>query len=414
MIDVRIRKALCTGAAVAAVALSVTGCVSGDADPAETSLAPDVADEYSGDPLPEIPLEEVSIAGSPTYAETDRSAIEGIAAGRMLATRPGDVNVIMLDAYDTESGELAWDITTGEAAQLVQDAGFGAGRVEFAAGSLQRQGDLYVAPLFSNATASTPYRSGLIAIKAADASVAWTADLSPHLGDDVDGISVHADVVDVSSDTVIANVEAQNTEGETVTVGIALDASSGEVRWAERGVVLASIAGDVITAIRTANPGDDHGTLVGITASSGDEAWSAGDAEGQWIGGIGAVVAAWTPEAALFASSTGALVDAGSILSEPVAGADFVAWLNPDAETLVTYAAGDERSWPGAEQVAADDVVAIDDEGYLWLASGAQVTAHDRTGAARTDPLPGAFAGARDGSVVTVEEDGTVHLWGAA
>jgi len=414
VIDVRIGKALWAGAVVAAVTLGMAGCVSSDADPVSPSPEPEAADVYSGEPLPELPLEEVPLAGDPTYAEADRSAVEGIAAGRLLATKPGDVNVIMLDAYDTSSGELAWDITTGEAAQLVLDAGFGAGRVEFAAGALQRGGDLYVAPLFSNATASTPYRSGLIAVNAADGSVAWTADLSPHLGDDVDGISVHADVVDASPETVIANVEAQTTQGERVSVAIALDASSGEVRWAERGVVLSSVAGDVVTAIRTASPGDDHGSLVGLTASTGEEAWSAGDASGEWIGGVGGLVAAWTPEAALFESSTGAPVDAGAILSAPVAGADFVAWLNPDDQALVTYTGGDERSWPGAEQVAADDVVAIDDAGYVWLASGAQVTAYDRTGAARTDPLPGAFAGARDGSVVTVEDDGAVHLWGGA
>src|SRR5699024_6179411 len=125
----------------------------------------------------------------------------------------------------------------------------------------------------------------------------------------------------------------------------------------------------------------------------------------------GALAAAWTPEAALFDTASGEPVDAGAILSAPVVADDIAAWLDPDERAVVTYAAGDERPWPGGTEVVADGVTAIDAAGYLWVASDARVTALDRTGTARSEPLAGAFAGADDGAVVTVEDSGAVHLW---
>jgi len=408
--DVDFGKANCTVAALVAVALGLTGCSPGGTEPAPQVAESEAPDAYAGDGLPDLALEEVPLAGEPVYAEADRSAVHGIAAGRVLATRPGDLNVIMLDAYDATTGELAWDITTSEAAQLVFDAGFGSGRLEFAAGAVQRGGPGYAVPLFSNGSETTPYRSGLIMLDATGGSVVWTSDLTPHLGDDVEGISVHTDVVDATSDVVIANIEAQSADGAPMSMGAVVDASSGELRWVERGIVLSSIAGDVVTAIRTEDPRDDQGALVGIDAASGEQMWEAGSA-GEWIGGTGTIAAAWTPEAALFATASGEPVDVGAILSAPVAADDIAAWLDPDEHAVVTYAAGDERPWPGAAEVVADEVTAIDAAGYVWVASGAQTAALDRTGAARSDSLVGAFAGAGGGSVVTVEESGAVHLW---
>jgi len=408
--DVGFGKAIWTGAALAAVALSLTGCAPSGPDPKPPTAASKAPDVYTGDTLPDLALEEVPLAGDPSYAEADRSAVHGIVADRVLATRPGDLNVIMLDAFDATTGEFAWDITTAEAAQLVLDAGFGSGRLEFAVGAVQRGGYGYAAPLFSNGSATTPYRSGLVLLDASDGSVVWAADLTPHLGDDVAGISVHTDVVDATREVVIANIEAQSAAGVPMTMGAGIDAASGEVRWVERGVVLSSIAGDVVTAVRTENSSDHEGVLVGIDAASGEQVWEAG-AAGDWIGGTGTIAAAWTPEAVLFDTATGAAVDAGAILSAPVAGDEFAAWLNPDEHAVVTFAAGGERSWPGATEVVADDVTAIDADGYVWVASGARVTALDRTGAARSEQLTGAFAGAADGAVVTVEESGAVHLW---
>lgn len=410
MSDVDFGKAPWTVAALAAVALGLTGCAPDGPDPGPQVSESEAPDVYAGDALPDLALEEVPLVGDPVYAEAERSAVHGIVAGRVLATRPGDLNVIMLDAYDATTGELAWDITTGEAAQLVLDAGFGTGRLEFAAGTVQRGGSGYAAPLFSNGNETTPYRSGLVMIDASEGTVAWATELTPHLGGDVDGISVHTDVVDATPEAVIANIEAQSVDGAPVSMGVVVDAASGEVRWVERGVVLSSIAGDVVTAIRTEEPRDDEGSLVGFDAVSGELAWAAG-AAGEWIGATGALAAAWTPEAALFDTASGEPVDAGAILSSPVVADDIAAWLDPDERVVVTYAAGDERSWPGGTEVVADDVTAIDAAGYLWVASDAQVTALDRTGAARSEPLAGAFAGADDGSVVTVEDSGAVHLW---
>jgi len=397
---------------IVAAALTVSGCESlggpspDTETPAPTKGAPTV---YEGDGAADLDLAPVELQGAPAYAEADRSEVVGLASGRLLATRPGPENIIGVDAWDAGSGELSWDITTYESYQIVLDHGFGRGLLEFAGGAVQR-GDAegYVVPIFGNLCGGgtrcmdDPYRAGIAMLNPADGAVMWTSDLTERLGDDISGISMHTTVLDATADSVVVEVEAQLDGGGNTTVALAANASDGAVRWATRDAHLVSIAGDTIL-------GEAGGELVAFDAATGDERWRGGS--GTWLPrqANASYAAAADPEADIVDVATGEVVSMGRFPVDPVVGDDLVAWIDASGETITFDGS---PALPGAEEGALTSAVRIDGD-YIWT-QGDGVVAVDRTGAARTEALPGSFVAARDGYVVTVDDDGTVHLFRAS
>lgn len=428
-------------AVVLVSALVATGCAALGADEPQESpeaqQAPESLATYEGDPLADLSLAEVPLAGGPTADESARTDVIGLTDARLLTTKPGAENVIMLEALDTESGQLAWDITLWESRQIAIDAGLdagqGAGRLELSDAAAQRiGGDAVYVPVFGNVCSDGAcanqadidsyeggYRSGIVSLNAGDGSVRWATDVTSDLGGELQGISLHPAIADATGETTLANVEAQTDDGDEVTIAVALDSETGEVRWTERGVVVSAVAGDVVTAVRAEDPRGDEGELVGLDAATGDEVWSVGET-GAWVpqGAQGSLVAVAAPDAEVVDARTGEYVRMGRFPVDPqlgdADGAGFVAWLDSADGTVFSYDEGAERAQVGQEAISGAAVRAVSDEDYLWVATGGedpQLVAAGRTGAVHSDPIPGELVDVRGSSVVTVTPDGVVHLW---
>lgn len=377
-------------------------------EPTEAAPTDEASTVYDGASASDLSLSPVELSGAPTYAEADRSDVVGLAGGKLLATRPGPERIIGVDAWDTATGELSWDITTYESYQIVLDHGFGRGLLEFAGGAVQRgSADGYVVPIFGNLCGGgtqcmdDPYRAGIAMINPADGAIMWTSDLTDQLGDDISGISMHTTVVDANADSIVVEVEAQLDGGGNATVALVANASDGSVRWTTRDAHLVSVAGDAIL-------GEADGALAAFDAAAGDERWRGGS--GTWIPrqAQAQYAAAEDPEADVIDVASGEVVSMGRFPVDPVVSDDLVAWIDASGETI---SFDGSSALLGAEAGALATAVAIDGD-YIWTA-GDGVLAVDRTGAARTDALPGSFVDARGGAVATVDDDGTVHLFRA-
>jgi hypothetical protein len=361
---------------------------------------------YEGDAASDLDLVPVELTDAPSYAEANRSGIVGLAGGRLLATRPGPENIIGVDAWDASTGELSWDITTYESYQIVLDEGFGRGLLEFAGGAVQRGGaDGYVVPIFGNLCGGgtqcmdDPYRAGIAMINPADGAVMWTSDLTADLGDEISGISMHTTVLDANTDSIVVEVEAQLDGGGDTTVALVANAADGAIRWTTRDAHLVSIAGDAIL-------GEADGGLAAWDAATGDERWHGGS--GTWMPrqANARYAAAEDPESDIIDVASGEVVSMGRFPVDPVVGDDLVAWVDASGETI---GFDGSPALPGAEAGALTAAVAIDGE-YIWT-QGDGVAAVDRTGATRSETLPGSFVDARGGAVATADDDGTVHLF---
>lgn len=428
-------------AVVLVSALFATGCSAlGAEEPQESpeaQRAPEALATYEGDPLADLSLVEVPLAGAPTADEAARTDVIGLTDARLLTTKPGAENVIMLEALDTESGQLAWDITLWESRQIAIDAGLDAsrpgarptGRLELSDAVAQRTGgDAVYVPVFGNVCSDDAcanqsdidsydggYRSGIVSLNAGDGSVRWATDITSDLGDRLQGISLHPAIADATGETTLANVEAQTDDGDEATIAVALNSETGEVRWVEQGVVVSAIAGDVVTAVRAEDPRGAEGELVGLDAATGDEVWSVGET-GAWApqGARGSLAAVAAPDAEVVDARTGEHLRMGRFPVDPQLGDGFVAWLDSADGTVFSYDEGGERAQVGERAVSGAAVRAVSDDDYLWIATGGedpQLFAADRTGAVHSDPLPGELVDVRASSVATVTPDGAVHLW---
>ena len=428
------------GVAVIA-ALTVTaiaGCsASEDQQPPATEEDPtqQPLETFDGDPLSDLTLSETPLAAAPTADPDQRTDVIGLTETRLLTTRPDVENVIMLEAHDVETGQIAWDVTLWESRQIATDggldAGQGAGRLELSDARVQRTGgDSVFAPVFGNICADEAcsahadideygggYRAGVVALDGTDGSVQWVTDLTPHLGDDVDGIGLHPEIVDASAETTLVNIEQRTGEGAVAVA--ALDTATGEVRWVSEGTIASAVVDEVVTAVHPDDPREPSGPLVGLDAATGDELWQTGESR-SWAprGATGSLAVVRAPDAAVVDVGTGEHVRMGRFPVDPVVGgADedaYATWIDARDGSVYTYTAGAERARVSESTVPGDALAAISGDDYLWIASGGdqlEVIAADRTGATRSDAITGEFVDVRGSAIATITPDRVVHLW---
>ncbi|WP_188712961.1 PQQ-binding-like beta-propeller repeat protein [Microbacterium faecale] len=426
-------------AAIAALTVTaIAGCSASDEQQTPTPSAhpsEEPLETFDGDSLADLTLSETTLEAAPTADPDSRTDAIGLTETRLLTTRPDVENVIMLEAHDVETGQIAWDVTLWESRQIATDggldAGQGAGRLELSDARAQRTGgDSVFAPVFGNICADEAcsahadiddygggYRAGVVALDGADGSVRWVTDLTPHLGDDVDGIGLHPEIVDASAETTLVNIDQPTGEGAVVVA--ALDTATGEVRWVSEGAIASAVVGGVVTAVRPDDPREPSGSLVGLDAATGDELWQTGES-GSWAprGATGSLAVVDAPDAAVVDLGTGERVRMGRFPVDPVAGgADdgaYATWIDARDGSVYTYADGAERARVSESTVSGDALVAISGDDYLWIASGGddpEIVAADRTGMTRSDAITGEFVDVRGSSIVTVTPDRVVHLW---
>ncbi|MGI6877703.1 PQQ-binding-like beta-propeller repeat protein [Microbacterium sp. gxy059] len=411
------------------VGLMLAGCgAPSEPEPVRTDDAP-APDE--GRELPGLAVGETQIGDEGEYRESLLGAV-GLEDGRLVVSSFSTDDGEELDAYDSATGELSWQLTASETEHLVSSAGLGEGRLDFSSVVVGPESVFvgYDATRCGDAAGDEcadgedegARQSGVVALDPADGTPLWGAPVVP---DHVDGIidrTASIDVVDASAEVVLANVRGEGSEdGERVDVAVGLDSRTGHVLWAQQDLVAAFVEGDVVGVSSGSPSSPEDAVLGGLDAGSGERLWTVGDGEtGMWaVDGHprDRLAAAFLPAGELIDLHTGEIITAPNAPKPMLPqfgraeGGAFAAWAAEDDATVLYSVDDGGEVIRGGTALENGIVQAAGDDGYIWVASDDRKTsvAVDRTGAVRSEPLAGRLLALAEGIVVTISDD-TIRL----
>lgn len=365
------------GALILGLVLALSGCT--DSDPGAqrtTSPRPEGPPTYAGAELPDLVTEPVNLP--------DDLRITGVFGQATVID-----DVLFLGGRDDHGRSLsaAVDLATG---RLLWQTAAGGGEDRWAVDD--GRGGLVIGHTYSGAPNRTG-EYGIVAHRLRGRKTLWRATVVPSVdrrdprAEELE--DVFPEIVGASRTVVVVNA------GDRV---MGFDTATGERLWVRRDSHAGAVARDVVLVTDATHPG--AGKLRALDAATGEVSWEVIDQLGVWLerdpGDELAVASLDGGKFGLISLRDGTLLtDAASSLIGygSDAGGEYAAWVHFDAGAdesyrLASQGLDDDEPLIGAEAL---DIASVGRAaaGYAWLILDAVVVAVDRTGAVRSDELPG-------------------------